>query len=67
MIKTLLSLIFVAFLVGDCVKITTGILKGSHWKIIEITGNTYILYDDEWTVTKVPGKFLVKTRKCKGD
>ena len=64
--KTLLSLIFIFFLVGDCVKITTGILKGSHWKVIEITGDKYILYDKDWTVTNVPGKFLIKSKKCKG-
>ena len=65
--KTLLSLIFVAFLVGDCVRITTGILRGGYFSVIAVEADgKYTLYDNSYpaTIYEVPGKFLVKTNKC---
>ena len=62
--NTLLSLLFLTFVIGDCVQITQKVWWSYRdWTIIGIDKDGYTLYDGEWTVHSVPAKMLKKCKK----
>lgn len=65
-----IALLLLAFMVGDCVQITSGIFKGQYWTVLSVnTDGTYDLKDREWTLPHVRASYLAPAAwgECKGN
>lgn len=62
--KNLIVLLFVTLLVGDCVRITSGVFKGQYWHIIAVNKDgTFDIQDRDWIVREVRGSYLTKSEE----
>ncbi len=62
-----LALLFIfVFMVGDCIRLTGGVFRGSYWTITAINKDgTFDLKDRQWVLKGVRGSYLLATAEDK--
>ncbi len=76
MLNKLVLSLFLAFVVGDCIQLTSGVFKGEYWKILNVnTDGTFDIWQKSndpdhnptWIIREVRGTYLryADKRQCK--